>query len=250
MQTFKATLINEVHRMLRRRKAVLAAVLSLAVIVFSQLLVVTARLGFGIRGSTSAGFPILVLNLIVNVVIPLFATLVTLDAISGEFSRNTMKLALTRPVSRLKVFTAKISAVGIFVAGNLLAVMVLSVLSGMLFNPVEAVLSGLLRVIAAYVASLLPLMVWVLLVGVLAHLVRSGTGAFFLSILIFMALRGLALLLPGLSGIFPTSGLSWYTLWLAETLPVQKILTQGILMGAYALLLFLAGFWLFDKRDL
>ena len=104
------------------------------------------RSGFGLRGVSSMEFPILVLSVVVNTILPLFTALVTIESFSGEFSQNTMKIALTRPVSRLKFFTAKLTAIMLFILANLLFVMIFSIMAGCLFNSNSFTLHSVIRI--------------------------------------------------------------------------------------------------------
>ncbi len=58
------------------------------------------------------------------------------------------------------------------------------------------------------------------------------------------------LLFPESSGALLTSALDWHKLWIADSLPVGKILGQLALMAGYILVFFTAGYYKFDKRDL
>ena len=111
MAGFKATLINEIEKLYKKKKILVAVIISLVFIVIGQLVIIGLRSGFGVRGVSSMEFPILVLSVVVNTILPLFTALVTIDSFSGEFSQNTMKIAITRPVTRLKFFTAKLTAI-------------------------------------------------------------------------------------------------------------------------------------------
>ena len=102
MESFKATLINEIEKLYKKKKIIVAAILSFIIIILGQIAMTCLKSGFGIRAVGSMEFPILVLSLVANTVIPLFTALVTIDCFIGEFSHNTIKVALTRPVTRLK----------------------------------------------------------------------------------------------------------------------------------------------------
>jgi ABC-2 type transport system permease protein len=72
MAVFQAALVNELDKLYRKKKATVAIVLSLLMIVIGQLLVVGVRTGFGLRGAGSVEFPMLVLSVVVNSILPLF----------------------------------------------------------------------------------------------------------------------------------------------------------------------------------
>src|SRR5665648_826528 len=128
MAVFHAALVNEIERLYMKKKALVAILLSLAVIVIGQLGIVAVRSGFGLRGAGSVEFPMLVLSVVVNTIMPLFTALVAIDSFSGEFAQNSMRITLTRPVSRFKIFTAKIVAIVLFILATLLLLLVLSLI--------------------------------------------------------------------------------------------------------------------------
>ena len=249
MAEFQAALVNEVEKLYKKKKALAAVILSLAVIVIGQLIIVGVRSGFGLRGVGSVEFPMLVLSIVVNTILPLFTALVAIDSFSGEFSNNIMRITLTRPVSRFKLFSAKVTAIAIFIFANLLLLLVLSVLAGLLFNVNSATFATFAKTILSYLVSLLPMLVIALGIVLLANLFKSGTSVFFVSIVVFLALKVLAVIFSQYSSLFITSQLGWYNLWLAHSFPLGKIVRQLLIMLGYAIMLFTAGFYLFDKKE-
>ncbi|MFL0266977.1 ABC transporter permease [Candidatus Clostridium radicumherbarum] len=249
MGEFKATLINELERLSKKKKGIVAVILSLICIIAGQVMLVGLRTGFGLRGAGSGEFPILILSVVVNSILPLFTALVTVDSFSGEFSQNTMKISLTRPVTRLKFFTAKLSAIMIFVAANLLVVMFFSIIVGLMFNTNSFTLHSLIKILISYLVTLMPMLVLTLVIITLANIFRSGTSVFFMSILIFIAFKALGIVFSRYSGLLFTSMLDWYNLWLMNTLPLSKIIRDFLLMSSYVIILFTGSYYLFDKKD-
>ncbi len=249
MAVFQAALVNELDKLYRKKKATVAVILSLLMIVIGQLLVVGVRTGFGLRGAGSVEFPMLVLSVVVNSILPLFTALVAIDSFSGEFSQNTMRIMLTRPVSRFKIFSAKITAIAVFILANLLLLLVFSTLAGFLFNANSATVGAFAQTILSYLVSFIPLLVLALAIVLLANLFKSGISVFFVAILVFGILKVLGLAFSQYSSLFITSYLDWYNIWLANSFPLGKILRQLLIMAGYAIMLFTAGFYLFDKKE-
>lgn len=249
MAGFKVALVNEIEKLYKKKKLTTALIVSIIFIVIGQLAIIGLRSGFGLRGVGSMEFPILVLSVVANTILPLFTALITIDSFSGEFSHNTMKIALTRPVTRLKFFTAKIVAIIFYTMINLFLVLVLSVLAGVMFNANSFTLAGFLKVVVSYIVTLFPMIVLALIIVVLTNLIKSGVGVFFISIFIFMIFKSLELVFSKYSGIFFTSTINWYTLWTMSTFPLLKILRKFMLMLSYSIILFTAGYYLFDKKD-
>lgn len=249
MVEFNAALINEIEKLYKKKKIIVAAIVSLIFIVIGQLAIVGVRSGFGLRGASSMEFPILVLTVVVNTILPLFTALVTIDSFSGEFSQNTMKIAITRPITRLKFFTAKIVAIMFFVLTNLLFVMIFSIIAGVIFNSNSFTFQGITRIVVSYLVTILPMMILVLLIVTFTNIIRSGIGVFFLSILVFIIFKALEIIYSQYSGIFFTSMFNWYNLWIMSSFPLLKIFRQFMMMCSYGILLFTFGYYLFDKKD-
>lgn len=249
MEGFKAALINEVEKLYKKKKMLVAAIVSLIVIVIGQFTIIGLRNGFGIRGTSSMEFPILVLSVVINSILPLFMALVTIDSFSGEFSQNTMKITITRPISRLKFFTAKIFAIMLFVLANLLFVMIFSIITGIIFNSNSFTIQGIMRVFLCYIVSILPMVILALIIIIFSNILKSGTGVFFLSILVFIIFKAMEVFFSRYSGIFFTSMLNWYNLWIITGLPIIKIFRQFIMMCGYGILFFTIGYYLFDKKE-
>jgi len=249
MVEFKVAVINEFEKLYKKKKILVAAIISLIFIVIGQLTITGLRSGFGLRGTSSMEFPILVLSIVVNTILPLFTALVTIDSFSGEFSQNTMKIALTRPITRLKFFTAKIVAIMFFALVNLLFVMIFSTIVGVIFNSSSFTLQGIARILVSYMVTVLPMAVLVLLIVVFTNIIGNGTGVFFLSVFVFIVFKIMEIVFSQYSGLFFTSMFKWYNLWIMSSFPFLKIFRQLMMMSSYGILLFTLGYYLFDKKE-
>lgn len=249
MVEFKAALINEIEKLYKRKKVLVALIISLIFIIIGQLAMVVLRSGFGLRGVSSMEFPILVLSVVVNTILPLFTALVTIESFSGEFSQNTMKIALTRPISRLKFFTAKLTAIMLFILANLLFVMFFSILAGCLFNSNSFALKSVFKILLSYIVTLMPMVILSIIIAFFANIIRSGIGVFFLSIFVFVTFKGLGIVFYRYSGVFITSMMSWYTLYLMDTIPILNVFLQFMMMLSYGIIFFTAGYYMFDKKE-
>lgn len=124
MAVFRAALLNEIEKLSKKKKVSVAVVISLMTVVIGQLAIIGMRSGIGMRGAGSADFPLLVLSAVSYTVLPLFTALVAIEIFAGEFAQNSIRVTLTRPVSRLKIYTAKVLTIGVFILGNLLILLV------------------------------------------------------------------------------------------------------------------------------
>lgn len=250
MEGFNAAVLIEMDKLLKKKKLFAAALLSVLSIVIGQIAITVIKNGFGLRITGSSEFPIAVLSVFTYTVLPLFAAFVAIDMFSGEFSANTMKLTLVRPVSRFGVFSAKVAVIAIFIAVNLFLVMLLSTLAGLLFNPSSASLMNFIRIFLSFMATLLPVFAFTLLVVLLSTILRNGLAVFFLSVLLYMGMYIVGIVFSSYSSFFITSMFGWYNLWISASFNGFKILRQLMIMSGCSIMLFTAGFWLFDRKDL
>lgn len=250
MAGFKAAFRIEITKLSKKKKILAAAILSILAVVIGQVAVAFIKHGFGLRVAGSAEFPLVVLSFLIYTLLPLFAIFVAIDMFNGEFSSNTMKLTLTRPVSRIGVYSAKVSALAVFILANLLFVMILSILAGLLFNPSSTGSLGLAKVVVAYAATFFPIFVFGLLVVCLSNALRSGLAVFFLSVLIFVVFYAAGVLFSAYSSFFITSLFDWYSLWISESINGFKIFRQILIMIGSGIMFFTAGFYLFDRKDI
>ncbi|WP_125152029.1 ABC transporter permease [Clostridium rectalis] len=249
MLEFKAAIYNEIEKLYKKKKILVSAIVSLIFIIIGQFTIVGLRSGFGVRGTSNMEFPILVLSVVVNSILPLFTALVTIDSFSGEFSQNTMKIVITRPISRLKLFSAKILAIMLFVATNLVFVMIFSTITGVIFNSNSFTLKGITKILLSYTVSIVPMIILVLIIIIFTNIFKSGVGVFFLSVLIVIIFKAMEFVFSRYSGIFFTSLFSWYNLWIMSNFPALKIFRQFMMICSYGLIFFTFGYYLFDKKE-
>jgi ABC-2 type transport system permease protein len=250
MEELRAASVNEIERLFKKKRAIVAVIVSIMAIIIGQLVVIGIRFGIGSRGSDRAEFPLLVLSIFVNTILPLFTALVSIDIFAGEFSQDTMKIAILRPISRLKLFLSKIVAIAFFVFMNLLLVMSLSTLAGMFFNPGTISLMQMLKIVSAYLVSVFPVLSVALMVVVLANLFKNGTTAFFASIILFIVFKVLEILFSSYKIMFITSMLGWYSHWTGSEIAIYILSKEFLIMLACSLMAFSGGFYLFEKKEL
>ncbi len=245
MNAYKVTLINEFYKILKKKKVIVAALLFLGTVVLGQFIVLSLRNFAGIRVTGTSSFPLFILSVLGATLVPLFGTFVAIDMFSGEFANNTIKLAITRPVTRFKIFAAKVSAVALFVLANLLYIMVLSVVSSLIF---AGGVDNLWRVPVAYVAALLPIMAFIMLVVFLSNIFKSSGVVFMISIVVYLALVVLSIIYSRYSSFFITSMFDWYNLVIASHVNFGKLLRIMLILFGFGGTFFGAGCLLFERR--
>ena len=246
MQYLKAAYINELYKISKKKKIIVAAILSLAALVVAGIIVSTVSNFMGINVTGSSEFSILVLPVLNYTLFPLFTAFVAIDMVAGEFADGTIKTTLTRPATRFQVYLAKALAVGTFILANLLFVMVTSMIGSLFLNP------GMMNVgsiFIAYLVSFLPLFVFALMVMLIANFAKN-TWAFLLSLILYLAFIAFGFVWPNYQSFFFTSAFNWYTLFIGGFFNVSKVLRVFFTLSGFSLALFGAGYYLFDKRDI
>ncbi|NJD03397.1 MAG: ABC transporter permease [Ruminiclostridium sp.] len=249
MEAFKAALLNEIEKLLRKKKLVAIFAISLVLIVLGQLIVLAVRSQLGLRSASGLNFATLSLSVFANTILPLYTALIAIDMFTGEYSHNTMKIALVCPISRFKLFSAKIAVIAAFIPVNLLIVMILSTVTGLVFATATPTLQEFAGVLASYLVTVLPVLVLAIITVFTANILNSSTAALFLVIISFIAFKALGYVFYQYSSLFATSMLDWYKLWIADRFPLMKILRMFFIMTGYAIMFFMAGYHIFEKRD-
>jgi ABC-2 type transport system permease protein len=189
MNSFKIALINELEKLFKKKRALLTVIISLIFIVLGQISIILLRKNFGVVGTSSAEFPILILSILSNTILPLFILLMTIESFSNEFSQNTFKIALTRPITRFKLYSAKIISVLIFIFSNLMLVFIISVISGFIFNERYISSGNIGKIFISYIVTMMPLIVVCLAAVFFSNIIKNGLAVFFLFILVFIGLK-------------------------------------------------------------
>ena len=100
MKALKASYLNELYKLSKKKKITVCAVLIVAATILGGI--ITSLFGnfMGISIMGRSAFVTVVLSVMNQTLIPLFTIFVCADMFAGEFSDRTMKQTLTRPASR------------------------------------------------------------------------------------------------------------------------------------------------------
>ena len=119
MKALKASYINELYKLSKKKKITVCAVLIVAATALGGMITTLFGNFMGISIMGRSAFVTVVLSVMNQTLIPLFTIFVCADMFAGEFSDRTMKQTLTRPASRGKVYLAKLLAAATFILGCL-----------------------------------------------------------------------------------------------------------------------------------
>ena len=247
METLKAVYINEIFKISKKKKFFLALIFSFFSVIVAAIAVYFLNNFAGIRITGSSDFSIMVLSVLSYTLFPLFIAFICIDMFVGEFVDQTIKLTLTCPAPRFKVFLGKILAIASFIMTNLFFVMVSSLLVSIF---VSSSMPNLIKVFLAYIMEFFPLFVFALMVVLISNIAKGTTSAFMFTIFIFLVFNGLGFVFPYFKSLFFTSSFDWYTLFLRSYINSSKIIRLFLILLGYSIMLFTAGYYLFEKKDI
>ncbi|SDE51422.1 ABC-2 type transport system permease protein [Paenibacillus sp. UNCCL117] len=240
----------ETVKLLAKRRSLLFLGVTLLVPFLAAWLLTRFQNGIGLGAVTARDFPILMLNLFTSVLFPLFVFMGAADSFSGEIGERTMKLTLTRPVSRFKIFAAKQTALALYIALCVLAGLLSSSLAALFFRPGGGAAEALLDGVLAYSAALLPLLTLSIAAACVAQLFSTGSSALTATLLLYAGLKAAAMFVPSLGVYSPTAYTGWHMLWLGGTAAAGSIASAFMFLAACSILFFTVGFYGFDKKEL
>jgi ABC-2 type transport system permease protein len=138
------------------------------------------------------------LTFFIQVYIPLIIFMASCDTFSTELQDGTIKAVLMRPISRLKIFLSKITAVMMLAVAYLASLFIVTVL-------LEAIFSGGIKSFwvsfGAYLLDIVPLFILLLMAVLVNQLTKSSTLAMFVLILVYVLLSVIGIFIPQMSGL-------------------------------------------------
>ncbi len=247
MKALRASYINELDKLFKKKKLMFCVILLVAVTLLGGLL--SSLLGnfMGISIMGRSAFITSVLSVMNQTLLPLLVIFICADMFAGEWNDNTMKQTLTRPVTRGKIYLAKLLAVGSFIVGSLLLVFMVSCLLSFVLQTASF---NFLKVFWAYLVSALPLFVFALFVSVVANLMKSSAATFMVSVIMFLLLSGLGLYYASYQSFFFTAFFNWYNLFMGSYINVSRILRLFFIFLGCGIMFYGIGYELFERKEM
>ena len=250
MNTFIASLQNELKKLTARKKYIVFLIIEAAICLLCagvNFLITRASGGMAPSGLLLGNLQLSLLGFFVLIYIPLLIFMAACDLYSGEVAGGTIRATFMRPVSRGKQYFSKVLAILILAAVYLVVLLVLTTV-------IKAIgagtFTGLFESAAAYLLDLIPLIVLVLFAAMINQFTNSTSLSIMLCIILYIGLLVLGIFVPQLSGHLFTGYLQWHNIWLGITLPLRAIITKmGILLG-YGMIFSCVGYYLFERKEL
>lgn len=241
--------VNEIQKIFLRKKNIVLLAIAGSIPLDAAFSFGFLQNRLGIFAVNAASFPLFVLNFLTSLILPLFIFSVAADLFAGEAGENTLKITLTRPVTRLKVFLSKIAATGAFIITCLGATFVISIAAGAVLEGRAPGPAGIGETLLAYSAAVVPMLVLAVLAAFLNQLFKSGSSALIASVLVYLLAKALPFVAPAIGRLSPVAYTGWHALLLGTTVGAGVIWNALLLMAAYLLIFFGGGYYLFDKKD-
>ncbi|MBD0379547.1 ABC transporter permease subunit [Paenibacillus sedimenti] len=249
MHSLTANMWNETIKIASKKKTLFFLAVTLLMPVLAGFLLARFQSGIGIGAIASQDFPIIMLGLFTGIFLPLFVFMGAADAFSGEMGDRTMKITVTRPITRFKVFASKQLALAVYIALYLIAALLASTVSALFFQHFGG-FGTLVDWVLAYGSAFVPLLVLSVAAVCLAQFFSGSSSALTVSILLYLAFKVAAFFIPQIATYSPTAYMDWHMLWIGGSMAGGKIVSIFMFLMACSILFFTAGFYLFDKKEI
>lgn len=246
-----ANTINEIEKIFLKKKNLVFWIILAVSSIIVPIGLTYFQNGLDLSIIRAGNYPIFILNTFSTVILPLLLFMTVSDLFTGEFTDKTIKTTLLRPISRFKIYLSKNLAILAYTIINLFTVFVLSLITSMFLNNDGKILESLLNGLLAYTVAIIPALGLAFFSAFLVQFFKNTTGALTTLILVYLGLKSVSLLSPTLSKILFTSYMDWHQLWLANTgVGLSQIFTLFMLIVSYIIIFFIAGFYLFDRKNI
>ncbi len=253
MNSLNANIINELQKIFLKKRTVAYLVISIIIPVLAAVLFYFFRSRLGIFAVSAVSFPVMVLGWFTALLLPLFIFSTAADIFSGEVGEKTLKITLTRPISRFKVFASKNITIAAFTIIMLAVVFITSFISGLFLGGLDGggqLPAGLSQWLPAYTAAIYPMLFLGILAAFVAQFFRSSGSALITCVFAYLAAKAIPLIFPGTARINPFAYTDWHVMWLGSSVTAGMLMNIFLLLLSYNLIFFAAGYYLFEKKEL
>ncbi|WP_123043267.1 ABC transporter permease [Cohnella candidum] len=249
MSLLKSITINEIVKLLSRKKTAFFLLLPAVLPFLGLFAVIRLQSGLGVTGVSGDHYAISVLNVLTVFVLPLMMFMSASDMFSGEVGDKTIRSVLLRPVSRLKVFTGKLLALFALIAAALLLGLLGSAIASF-FLPASAGAGGAVAEAAlAYAVAAVPMFALCTAAVFIAQFFKNASGTLAICILLYAAAKLLAFFFPSLAVFSPTAYTDWHAYWIGSIVSISKIMTVFSFLLGCGILFYTSGYYVFDKKE-
>ncbi len=253
MKVFKGCYQNELFKIFSRKKYFVFMIIEALVCLLSVLMNLAVQKASGMDGAANimlGNMPMNMLSFALQLFIPLIVFMAVCDLFTSEIHDGTIRASYMRPVSRFKLFTAKVAATGTMAMVYLAIIFVVTVSIKMIAGGGGAGSMGVFETLLAYLLDIFPLMIVVLFAVFLNQFLNSPSLSIVLCVIIYAGLYIMGLFEPQFSTLLFTGYSQWHNLWLGVMLPVGALIKKTTLLLGYAVIFASVGYYLFERKEI
>ena len=244
MRQFRAALTNEFAHVMKKRKTIVFYAIDIVIVFcYGLFLVLSHSSGFSIG---LAGFLGSLYTIFFYIIFPLYIFLETMDIFTGETTNLTIRNVLVRPVTRTKVYLAKVCAVCGFI---LIQILYAGILSAIVSAFTGSDAGSAIIVFAAFVITFVPMIPFVFVAAFLSQTVKNGLLGMLLCILFLLVSYALEAFVPVVSAFLFVRHINLYKMILTGNIRLYGIFSALFILAAYVGVTFTAGALLFEKKE-
>lgn len=247
MNNIRANTINELQKLFLKKKIIVLLILAAFISFLPAFFISTIQAKLIFISLDSVSFPLIILSVFTNVLLPLFVFIAAAELFSGEVGDKTIKLVLSRPISRFKVYLTKIIALTVYAGINLIVVFLVSTFSAVIL---KLNYQNITHILFSYIIDIIPAVVLIIFSAFIVQFFRSSSAALISSILVFVFIKIIGFFIKGANNAVFTSYLNWYPMWSVEGNSILRVLNILLMLAAYGIIFFTVGFYSFDKKEL
>jgi len=245
MKRIKNNVKNEFLKIGAMTKYRLFPILFVALLI---IVTVVSNIPGNVVGLTLANFPFTVLSWLGYLIAPIAAFMLASDLLAGEVETGQIRIALARPLSRIKILFSKLVAI----IGYLMVLYLLGFVTSSTISIAFTGLSGfsIMSAISAYALGILPVLVLAAMAIMVATSVKSSTSGFALCLCLYTGAMLLGWVFPSFSPMLFTSYMGIGSMVIGTSIPIVSLLTGiGILLG-YSAMFLSVGSLRFEYKEL
>lgn len=248
MGSLLASWHNELEKLwVRKRTKVILGLTVLVPILITLMMGLLGR-AVGLNAALGGQVSALTLNLFTGILLPLFLFMSAVDLFTGETAARTMKLTLTRPVTRAKLFASKMLALGSAAAALLVVAWLVASICGLWFSAGDP-LKEWGESALAYAVSLLPMIAVCLVAVWIALFFTNSAAALGCIMLVYVAAKLLPVVYPPLAVWSLYSYTDWHALWAGGGAPAGKLLQSFVILLAYSMMAYVGSVTTFERKS-
>lgn len=247
MNTYLINVEKEFFKLKSRKKYFIFLVIAAGVVALRALgTMLVSKLTDG-SVVLSGNLALEMLRFLAEILVPIIIFMACTDLFSTQMREDTLKADLMRPVTRLKLFSAKITAVmlisALYFGVFFVVCVIMQLITGSSFRFVP-------HSLLAYVLDLIPLINVTLMAALINLIAASPSMAMVLSLAVYVIMKYFSYYVSGVGQMLFTSYALWHNLWIGSAMPFSAMIGKlGILFGSM-LILFSVSYIIFDRKDI